>query len=549
MTWDCHPEDSGLFATMTTIKNMNNITKILQDLYELDPDLKNYEPQIMKIIEKFLNEKPDVRIDDDFAAELKSRIMSEAKNMKKEDANQTTFVWLPKIAYVLSGAALVVLLALPFVNFKSANVQKRLSLDSSKSKLAVLDRVNTVKPNAFGFLNQADLQAADGSTAGKGAGGEAPIAADQAAGLGGGGNYAISESEKMAVSSRMIAPSLANYEYVYTGEEFNLSGEAGKVYKKANNSFSSGSLVDDLKNISSSVLDLDKFSNMEVQTVNLLEDKEFGHSLFINNEIGSIDIGTNWQMWPRPQDECRDPDCFERYRLGINDVPADDKIINIAKNYLESLNIELDNYGEPSVRKYWEDQILRGEDKANIYIPDEVSVIFPLQIEEKPVYDESGNPSGLTVGVNIRYDKVTNVHAINNDTYDASEYDLVNDKDRIMKVLEQGGIHPNYRYEDADKTITVNLGNPEQTLLRYWRYDEKQGKSEEFYIPALYFPVESISDETAYFYKKAIVIPLVEDFLKQREDDVRIQPMPLLKEPAVEPMMEPMILEDEATEM
>jgi len=66
-----------------------NIKDILDELYALDPDLREKESEIKKIIEKMMKNRPEVEINETFRTELRKRIMQEIATMKKPA------VWLP----------------------------------------------------------------------------------------------------------------------------------------------------------------------------------------------------------------------------------------------------------------------------------------------------------------------------------------------------------------------------------------------------------------------------------------------------------------------
>jgi hypothetical protein len=54
-----------------------NTKDILEELYALDPDLRQKEAEITKIIERMIQNRPVVEINEDFRAELRQKIMQE----------------------------------------------------------------------------------------------------------------------------------------------------------------------------------------------------------------------------------------------------------------------------------------------------------------------------------------------------------------------------------------------------------------------------------------------------------------------------------------
>jgi hypothetical protein len=53
------------------------IEGILQELYGTDKTLKNREEELIKIIDSMINLKPNVKIDENFKAELRQKIAKE----------------------------------------------------------------------------------------------------------------------------------------------------------------------------------------------------------------------------------------------------------------------------------------------------------------------------------------------------------------------------------------------------------------------------------------------------------------------------------------
>lgn len=63
---------------------MNKIVKeVLQELYQVDNSLQQYEKKLIKIIEKMIKLKPQVEIDLKFKANLKNELLLEIERMKQ----------------------------------------------------------------------------------------------------------------------------------------------------------------------------------------------------------------------------------------------------------------------------------------------------------------------------------------------------------------------------------------------------------------------------------------------------------------------------------
>jgi hypothetical protein len=72
----------------------SKIKKILNELYELDGSLKEKEVELLKIIEKMLATKPNIKIDEDFKNNLKIQIIKELDIDNKSLFSKDSFKYL-----------------------------------------------------------------------------------------------------------------------------------------------------------------------------------------------------------------------------------------------------------------------------------------------------------------------------------------------------------------------------------------------------------------------------------------------------------------------
>ncbi len=61
----------------------DQILKILSDLYQIDPDLKNNEKELVEIIKRLMENKPEVRIDEQFSKILREQLEKESRGKNK----------------------------------------------------------------------------------------------------------------------------------------------------------------------------------------------------------------------------------------------------------------------------------------------------------------------------------------------------------------------------------------------------------------------------------------------------------------------------------
>lgn len=73
-----------------------NINDILEELYALDPDLRQKESEIQKIIERMIKNRPEIQMDESFRNELRQKIMLEIeREMKRQNTPKYWWSWMP----------------------------------------------------------------------------------------------------------------------------------------------------------------------------------------------------------------------------------------------------------------------------------------------------------------------------------------------------------------------------------------------------------------------------------------------------------------------
>jgi hypothetical protein len=508
-----------------------NIEKILADLYMIDDSLKPHEEELKKVIAELISARPEAEINEQFLQELRSELIKRVNELKaghEQKATKISTFSLPRIAYVFGGVALVLIIIIPLLD------RGRLT---EPGKVAV----NKIKKASNEIMIAKKGDGAFGDLSGIGAGGANTISARPMAGggegLGAGApslatrDMAVEESASNAygITEKMIMPPMTRYEYVYKGDEIPAVEGSLEVYKRIKSQGLQNDLARNVAELNFGILDLSKFTNTNVTNISMVEDREFGYSLYFNLLDNNLSISTNWEKWPRPDKDCRDQACFDQFRLSINDVPADEELIAIADSFVKDYNIDLKNFGKGQVVDNWRKTYEETEDKNTAWIPEVISVVYPLVLNGEEVYDESGNKTGVSVEVNIRYKKASGLYNVMGQTFESSNYEAETNVDVIKKVAENGGrFHP-YYYNAEDKnaeTATIELGTPKLALVQYWQYDEANAVGYEIFVPSYIFPVIS-KPKDIYFYQQTVVVPLIKDLLKGIEGvDGAIDPTP-----------------------
>ncbi len=488
------------------------IASVLKDLYALDPTLRKDEPKLRSTVAALVAAKPDAQLDDRFAADLRRTLLSHST---PHPSMQTRPVW-----FLLPVAVLGVLVFAVIANKPGTLPTVPSSEETSSGKLSGAFTVTSVGDNGFGDLTAAG--AADGaaestSFRSQSGGGSNPIASPVPAPA---TDPAMGDSAKMMVPPDYVP---TYYKYVYEGAPLELTEGKLPVLKRVKGSATLG-ITESMRSFLAGLIDLARFPGAGITSFNASQDREFGYQIYADIAEGMVSINQNWARWPHPESACQDEACWAQYRLQPSDVPADDEVIAIATQGLNDLGISLEGYGAPEVRNEWRASILREGDArvaSEIYVPDSISVTWPLLLQGQPVYEEGGYASGLAASVNIRNKRLDGVWGLTTQDYQSSNYEAESDPAKILAALEKGGIY-GYMPETLEpnaKVIEIKLGQPIRVMMKTYTYSN--GKNEELFAPALAFPTTPPAGDEAF--RPYIVIPLVKDLYP----DQPIRPMPI----------------------
>ena len=553
---------------------MNNIQNILQEIYSVDPDLKAYEKELIKIIEEIIKKRPDTKFDEVFAKELRTEVLKRARELNLSTAKiekKSFFVMMPSWSYAVAGVVLTLLIVLPL----TLNNKNYLLKDSMQqnSDLGLIKLAS----NSFGPLNSSNSQGADESFASDlGDNGPAGVSKIKSSGISREitepavrGDMVFSNTDakesmpepliKSAsmdsgglISSKMIRPNPFSFKFEYVGEEFSLDQSMDIVYRRPSNVSSVQGLASLIGGLDLGLINLGALSNLGLDSLSLSQDKEYGLNFNYNAADGNFSLHKNWRQWPSPNKDCDNDQCYQDSRLRVDDVPADRTIIKIAHDFVKDLGLDVSMYGEPEVQDAGQENYESSDGKNNVWIPDELQVIYPLVLDGQFVNDRSGNPTGLVVNVDIRTRRGAGLYNLFPYNYEASDYKIVSDFARILKLAENGGERPMYYYEGGEH-VNLELGTPEKVLLQYNKYDNEKGRNQVLFIPALSFPITNVVEAKYYFGQKSIMVPLVEEIVaeweERRADNHSYpEPMPLLRGDFL-PAGEPDIMEEAEAEL
>ena len=328
------------------------------------------------------------------------------------------------------------------------------------------------------------------------------LSVDQAAteealtGRGGGGGDASKLSSYPIVTDDFLYPEyIEKYEYLYEGTLPDLSAIDATVYRRVDQFSLPSSLASAFSNLTLGIVPLSGFNNLELLSFNLQEEGGEGYSMYVDTSSNTISISRGMTYW-------NVLDYSET--LTADDLPSDDVLINLANQFLNQYNIDRSSYGDPTVDRSYID--------PESWVPDTMSVLYPMVVNGSDVWSMWGQPTGMNVSVSLRTDSVDGMYAPGPYTLEASIYELATDPAEILEVASRGGLWE-YTPENPTVTYTSKLGEPTLVLAEHYQYTEG-GTSSILYVPALRFPVVE-TDPDAPYQRTWVIVPLVRDILDE----------------------------------
>jgi hypothetical protein len=500
----------------------NKLEYILNELYQFYPELQEHENKLKVLVVEMLENKPDTKFDESFALKLKQRILSENVKIENKNNNFSINIMNKKILIVAGS-----LIAASFLFLVVINIYGPEKEDDSAWSLSSLinvkkeEAINHLPAGSFGSLVNISASLGDSSEESAFLGlKDSQVMVPTSSSIENDAirtNYASSEGMAVGAGSTdmMIFP-FYGFQYVYSGDEFTLDGASTVVYRRLKNQ---DDLAKDLaKTISSfdlSGLSLKPFNNLMVNSLSFSENKDQGLIINFDLKEGSVYIFENWQTWNFPErEDCgEDQACWDSFRLKIEDVPSDNNLIALTDKFLSDHKINLVHYGDPLVDNTWRNNYEIMENKDDFYIPEYISVIYPLLIEGAPVRNQSGDYIGLRLTVNLLYNKVSGLSGLSPYRYESSNYNLETSSEKIIAIAESGGWNYNYysQNEESDLPI-VELGTPKQAHVQLWKYDNNS--NQELLVPSLIFPITK-KPEQGYYGGNYVVVPLVKELIEE----------------------------------
>lgn len=500
---------------------------IVAELLTLDPSLIPHRAEVEQAVAALLRSKPEISLREEFTRELLEKLQMQLHRRPLPSPSSPLSTMLPRF-FFLGGGALVGALATFLILSAPKGIQLPPPSSSGLEEAAV---TTPLSREAFGDL-----------------GARATIPArPQSGGGGGGGDMAMGQA--MEADKMMILPpeEFTIVEYSYDGDVPLPEGDIEVLRRKKH---AAASNAEDLFSSSpvANLLNLQGLGNLQVQQVSLSQPGKEPYSVSLDFLDGSIWINRITDYTSRPESICKDADeaCFQQYRLKESDMLPMEELVSITRGFIAELGIDTSSYGEPQILDDWRTFYAQTEDKASYYFPEMQTVVLPLLIDGKPVFEEYGEPYGMNFSIDIRSRKVISVGNLRTHTFDSSAYAGIRDVEKLKKVMLQGGSAA--WYPEGSKKVIASLEAPAEVYLHTYQWEEGSGVSSELFVPALSFDVTEMPKEG--YSKKRVVVPLAAELVQRLLNTQAVIefPMPLedgpgMTEPTPVPAEEPKVTE------
>lgn len=487
----------------------HDIKNILSDLYQIDPSLREHEVKLQPLISELLEARSDLAINPAFRNRLRMILMNKIRDQKVAKPSLGRFFaagLAGRSMYTMAGALVLILVVAVSVTI----------LNRGGTQFAFEQDIVKSGNNAFGPLT---LVSEGGRGGGQETSGQKSLdtvatAPSGTGGYGGGGG--------MTKPSSLIYPvPQPSYAFNYAGDPISLTDKSVEVLRRVKGVGSMPAFDSFLGAFDVSGINLNSFGASKIQNLVLAGGGDDGYTITIDFFEGFIGISKTVFDWgPR----CMAPEkCLDNQPSPtINQMPADEKLINAANKFLKEHGIETSAYGTPIIQDDWgvAYEQTSPEQRAMFYIPDAITVLYPLVLNGQTVYEQGGMfPMGLQVQVSVRNLIVTGVWNMTLQRYESSQYEAETDSAKIISAAERGGWGGYVIMAEDGHTSQrsqVALGTPSRGYLRMWNYND--GSNDELYVPALAFPV--LKAPAGSYLPRYIVIPLAKDLMTQQYPDI-----------------------------
>lgn len=465
------------------------IRDILEDLYAADPSLKEHERRLSRLVEHLIALRPHAEYDAVFEERLRRALMRRAAMLKEGSRPSLAAVFL-RPRFTLPVAGLVALVAV----FAAGGWYMGGIGGGRTAVFPTSPMIAQVGSDAFGSL-------------------PAPArseASPMATGMGGGGPATFAAPAGKAIPS--FGPLIR---FSYAGKDISAPRPTMEVLKRVPVADAPTRLADIFSRTNMGLIDLSALERPHVDSVTLTEEGTYGHMITLDLANGSVSIQPNWDAWPNAYSACKAGGvCSAPAPLTKSNVPNDDTLIRTANVFLARYGIGTASFGAPEVDHTWEET----PEGVASYVPESVSVRYPLIVNGMKVVNDGGGDEGMTVAVDVRSGHVANVFGLEIVNYEASSYPMETDTKAILAAAERGGVRDLSVPTPLSSVATVELGTPSLAYVAtYLTSEEGSSRPARLLIPAYVFPITHLPEGTAY-PSKQVVVPLAKSFFAAAGD-------------------------------
>ena len=438
------------------------IKEILDELYELDISLKEKESELVSIISKMIESKPNIAIDNNFKAELKSKILSQMNNKSNKFLNINA---LKYFLTFLSGIAVLTLFLNIYPNIFSWNVDKIATIDDLNISFAPhiekLDMDNAFWKLSFSegewktmewwwvskwMTNNTTMSVEWNSIEVK-----SPML-DKRMNILPVDNWLTKIEDPSDLMPVVPYPDYTQKLYIYKLRVWEKLPEIPKsMYVYKNKNFSINTVNANLSEIfKTDIIDFSKIKKLWLLNLSVYEDINDWYQFDISLSEWIVNINRNYLKWP-------EIDYSSQRELA--DLPNDDTILKIVNNFVNKYSINVSSFFKPIVNNVWKNEYESNTNIENFYVPDILSVLFQFNIDWIWVHEIYGNPYWLEATVNARDMKVNSFWPIQKLDLAWSKYDLITDNSKILELAKKWPY--NNSYLDSPVSIEKKRASPE----------------------------------------------------------------------------------------
>ncbi len=500
--------------------------EIIAELMKLEPDLIDKRQELENVVEEMICAKPDLTLNEEFRADLRRRLILTAETPKRA-LNWSMLLSNLKPGLIGAGVMAIIAIAISLPNNRVTEDQHFPLLEENTAGDVQKSALGSI---AFGYLGSAVSDSNNiKTTAESSQNTPTPptvLSATPTIAMGAGGSFAPGNASDMSGDAKLrtmpVTPEYVEHTFSYEGK-IELPTEDVKVLRLATSDLTSNIGLN-MTGHRIGGMDLGMFSGSKLQNLTLVDDSTYGHTISVDGTNGSVYLNQNWQKWSLDMN-CvlsSSAPCDKAQQISLSELPSDDVSIDIALDFIDSYGISTKSFGEPYVDNSWRRDhdfaVARGETP---WIPEQVTVIFPMVFDGMEVIDETGVAQGLRISVDVRARRVASAGPIRDIRIESSNYPAINDLELFKKALRKGGSGSAYYYGAAVKSINHELVSPTPVYLMQWKWQD--GIGSQLLIPALRFDVAA-TEATAEWYRPTVVMPLASDFYVISNDQPIILP-------------------------